>query len=142
MGLSGDVGVRAHRELRHLAKVSRARRQQLQFAGALHIEQQNTGPEREVDFFGQLADSGENHVARGFPADLLYPLQFTAGDDIESGAQARQQSQDREIGVGLHRVADGVLAAAKGLVKLPVALANRRTRNTRTAECHTARPVC
>ena len=57
MRFSRDIGIRAHRERRHLAKMGRARCQQLQFAGAFHIEQQNAGLEREVDFFGQFADS-------------------------------------------------------------------------------------
>ena len=41
----------------------RARRQQFQLAGAFDIEEQDAGAKRQVDFVGQLADSGENDLA-------------------------------------------------------------------------------
>src|SRR5208337_5655312 len=100
-------------ELRRLAKMRRARCQQLHFTGAFNIEQQNTCPERQIDLFGQLADSGEDHVTRGFPSEFLYSLQFSSGNDVEPSAKPREQSQDREIRIGLHRITDGVVAFPK-----------------------------
>src|SRR5271157_2608235 len=122
-----SIRVPPHRELRCLAKMHRARCQQLQFTGAFNVEKQNTGPERQIDLLGQLANSGENHVTRGFPSEFLYSLQFAAGNDVEPSAKPREQSQDREIRIGLHRITDGVVASPKSFVKLLVALADRRT---------------
>src|SRR5271166_1828777 len=127
MGLRGDIGIHAHRKSRRLTKLRRTRCQQLQFAGAFHVEKQDTGLERKVDFFRQLPDSGEDNITRGFPANLLYSLQFAAGDDIESSAHLSEQSQDRKIVIGLYRIADRVLAPAERPVELLVALANRRS---------------
>src|SRR5271166_4959633 len=89
MRFSCDIRVHANCELRRLAKMHRARRQQLQFTGAFHIEQQNTCPERQIDFLGHLANSGEDHVTRGFPSEFLYSLQFSSGNDVETSAKAR-----------------------------------------------------
>jgi hypothetical protein len=45
-------------------------------------------------------------AARISGAVCQHTRQFTAGDDVEAGAQARKQVQDGEAGVGLHRVAN------------------------------------
>ena len=64
MGAGVHVGIHAYREARGLAKMSGARAQELQLAGAFDIEQQNAGAQREVDFVGELADSREDDFAR------------------------------------------------------------------------------
>src|SRR5271157_6302670 len=83
--------------------------------------------ERQIDFLGQLANSGENRLSRSLAVDLYYSLKLSSGNDVESSAKPREQSQDREIRIGLHRITDGVVAFPKSFVKLLVALSDRRT---------------
>ena len=45
-------------------------------------------------------------------AGAQHALQFAAGDDIEAGAEARQQIQHRQVGIGLDRIADQVRTSA------------------------------
>ena len=44
---------------------------------------------------------------------LAYALEFTAGDDVESATEAREQPKNRERGVGFDGVADGVVDAGE-----------------------------
>src|SRR5208283_1331505 len=126
MSFGRDIRVHAHRELRCLAKMSGARRERLKLARAFHIKEQNTGSEREIDLFGQLADSGENDLLHSLAVDLPHSLQLSAGNDIESRTKPSQHAQNRKVRVRLYRIADGVLAAPKSLVELLVAVADRR----------------
>src|SRR5208337_3409599 len=122
-----DVRVYAHSELRCLAKMRSAGREQLKLARAFHIKQQDASAEREIDLVGQLADSGENHLLRSLAADLPHSAQLSAGNNIESRTKPREHAQNRKVRVRLYRIADGVLTAAKSLVELLVTVGDRRT---------------
>src|ERR1035437_3546204 len=102
--------------------------QQFQLGGALDIQEQNAKAKREVDLRRQLSDTGKNDFRFDFAADFGYPLQLSAGNDVEARSQAGKQAQDRKIRIRLHRVTNGVLAAVKRLVEALEALADRRTR--------------
>src|ERR1035437_5170619 len=102
--------------------------QQFQLGGALDIEEQNAKAKREIDLQRQLSDAGKNDFRFDFAASFGYPLQFSAGNDVESRSQAGKQAQDRKIRIRLHRVTNGVLAVVKRLVELLEPLADRRTR--------------
>ena len=58
--------------------------------------------------------------------------QLAARDDVEARAQAREQSQDGEIRVGLHRVADQVVAAGEWRGDGAEALLDRRRASRRS----------
>lgn len=61
-----------------------------------------------------LADAGEHHLGR-IAAGGQDTLQLTAGNDVETGAEARQHIQHPEVGVGLDREADQVRHAGEGV---------------------------
>src|SRR5690606_9245578 len=56
-----------------------------------------------------LANSGKNDFLR-FSARFQHPLQFSAGNDIETTPQAGKQVEYRQIRVGLDRVAYEMIA--------------------------------
>src|ERR1019366_5689198 len=106
----------------------RTRRQQFHLAGALHVEEQDAGAKRQIDFQGQLSDARKDDFRFDLAAGFGDRLQLAPGNDVEPRAQAGKQAQDRKIRVRLHRVTDGVLAAVKRLVELLEALVDCRTR--------------
>ena len=55
-------------------------------------------------------------------------LQLASGNNVEARSQSGKHLQDRQVRVGLDGVTDGMFAAAKRLVELPIALANSRSR--------------
>ena len=91
MGLGIDVGVYANRKVGRLAEMRGAGAKKLQFARAFDVEQQDAGAESEVDFVGQLADSGEDDFGGRLAVGLQHAVQFAAGDDVEAGAERGEQ---------------------------------------------------
>ncbi len=76
-----------------------------ELAGTLHVEAADAELQREVDFGHRLADPGENHSGRVAPgADD--PLQLSAGDDVETGAELGEQPQNGEVGIRFDGIAD------------------------------------
>ncbi|MNG89930.1 hypothetical protein D3C79_488130 [compost metagenome] len=61
-----------------------------------------------------LADAGEHHAISA-PARGQDTLQFTAGDDVEACAEARQDVQHAQVGVGLDREADQAGGSFEGI---------------------------
>jgi hypothetical protein len=57
-----------------------------------------------------LADAGEHHF-RCRRTDRQHARQFAAADDVEAAAQLGEDLQHGQVRVGLHRVAQQVLAA-------------------------------
>src|SRR5271165_1014611 len=55
-----NVGIVPDGEMSGLAEMCGTRAEHLKLAGALDVEQQNTGAQGEIDFVRQLADSGED----------------------------------------------------------------------------------
>src|SRR5271165_1721199 len=51
------VGIHPHGEARLLSEMRGTSTEQLQFAGTLHIEEQNACLQREVNFVGEFADA-------------------------------------------------------------------------------------
>ncbi len=77
-----------------------------------------------------------------FDADLRLACSTRCSSPPETmskpAAERGEQAKDRQVGVGLHRVADGVFAGAKRLVELLVSARGWRSPNTRTAEYRSA----
>jgi hypothetical protein len=72
---------------------------------ALHVEAKHAGLQRQLDLGFGLADAGED-AAVSVAACRHDALEFAPADEIERGAQVRKEAQHREVGVGLHRVAN------------------------------------
>jgi hypothetical protein len=80
------------------------------------VEAEDRRVQRLPDLGRALADAGEHHLGR-IAAGAQHPRQLAAGDDVEAGTQARQHLQHRQVGVGLHRIADAVVQAVQRLVE-------------------------
>ncbi len=62
----------------------------VEFLLGFDIETEYIGLERGFNLVGQLTDSGKDDACR-FAASLQHSLQFAAGNNIETRAEARQQ---------------------------------------------------
>ncbi len=116
VGLGVDVRVHAQRNARHLADRACHLVQAVQLGNRFDVEAQDAVLEREAHFIGALAHARKNHLVR-IAAGSDHAQQFTARDDVETGAFARQQVQDGQVGIGLHRVADQRVAPGAGVGK-------------------------
>jgi hypothetical protein len=85
--------------------------QALQLVGGFDVEAVHADFQGAAHVFTGLADAGEHHV--GTPASGQYTLQLATGDDVETGAQARQHIQHAQVGVGLDREAHQVLVPCR-----------------------------
>jgi hypothetical protein len=72
---------------------------------AFDVEREDLVLERQLDFRLGLADAGED-AAFDVRAGHQHPPELAAADEIETRAQVGEVTQDRDVGVGLHRVAD------------------------------------
>ena len=72
---------------------------------------------RPMHFRGGLSDTGKNDLAR-IAAGRDDSRELSAGYDVEAASQTRQQVQQRQVGVGFHRVANKVWRIAEGGVEL------------------------
>ena len=70
----------------------------------------------------------ENTILRRIGAGRDRARQLAAGDDVEAAAQAREQVQDRQVRVGLHRVADQVRHVGEGAIELAEGVLERCAR--------------
>ncbi len=114
VGAGVDVRVHAQRHRRDLAHLGGHHLQALELVGGLDVEAVHPHFQGAAHVFTGLADPGEHH-AIGAAAGGQHAFQFTAGDDVEARAQARQQVQHAQVGVGLDREADQVIHPVQGI---------------------------
>ena len=113
-----NIGIDTDCESGLLTKMHGPRGQQLQFTGTLDVEQQNSGVQALVDLVRQLTYAGENNLVRGFARCRVITRCSSPPETISKPAPMRASIfRIEQIRVRLHRVADGVLAAAKRLVE-------------------------
>ncbi|BCQ65739.1 hypothetical protein PBOI14_74890 [Pseudomonas sp. Boi14] len=96
------------------AQLGRYQLQALQLFGGLDVEAVDADFQGTTHVVTGLADTGEDNLV-GLPARSQDPLQLAPGDDVETGAQARQDIQYAQVGVGFYREADQVRHAGQGL---------------------------
>ena len=104
VGLRVDVGVHADAHRRLAAELAGHVVDAGQLGLALGMQRENPRLEREPDLRLGLAHAGEN-AAIDLRARRQHAAQFAAADEIEGGAQVRKQAQQREVGIGLQRIA-------------------------------------
>ena len=119
-----DIGIYAHRHPRLHAVAMCQRVDQRQFGLRFAVENEDAGFESGVDFGRGFADAGEDDFL-GIAAGFQDAEELASGDDVESGAGFCEQTQDREVAVGFHRVADGMRLLAEGFVVGSVGFENR-----------------
>ena len=117
MSLCENVGIHAQGNVRLLLEFRRARGQQFQLRLALHVEREDSCPEREIDLRRGLAYAGVDHPTNGLGRGSHYPLQLPARHDIETRSTLRQQLQNRQRRVSLDRVTDQIFPTRQRLLK-------------------------
>src|SRR5262249_38218219 len=73
----------------------------------LDVEREDAELRPELDLLVGLADAGEDDPVRR-DSRLHRSAQLVAGDDVDARAERGERLDDREVPVGLHRVADEV----------------------------------
>ena len=92
-------------------------RDALQFLFGLDVEAQDASFEGGADLGFGFPHAREHHLAR-VSAGGDHPRKLSAGDDVETRAQSREQVEDRQVRIGLHCIADQHVAARAGHGKL------------------------
>ena len=104
-----DVGIDAQAHARDLPRGHGDFRQRREFGFALDVEAQHAGVERLPHLGARLADAREDDLA-GVAAGSDHARQLAARDDVESAACAREGLQHGQARIGLHRIADEMVA--------------------------------
>ena len=90
MGLRENIRVDPQRDLGPFAKFRGAFGEQLQLTLTLYIKKENSGAQGQIHLRSRFADTGEDDPLAGRTVSGQYTLQFTAGNNIEARAPARQ----------------------------------------------------
>jgi len=100
----------------------------LEFGFGFDVEEQDSAARafagianRFADFFAGFADAGENNAAAG-NGDTAQAVQLSARDDIEAAAQAGEDLQHGEIGIGFCGVTQHVRKFSEGTIEAAVGL--------------------
>ena len=112
-----DIGIDANADRRPLARLSRHGIEVIELACRFDVEAMDAQFEPTVHFRDGLSDAGKNDLA-GVAAGRDDSRELAAGYDVEAASQTRQQVQQREVGVGFHRVTHEVWRIAEGGVEL------------------------
>ena len=112
MRLRVDVGVDAQADPCSPAARGRHARQHFHLADAFDVEAHHAGFERALHLRAGLADAGKDD-ARRVSAHGQHPLELAPGNDVEAAALRREPLQHRQARIGLHCIADEVVAAGK-----------------------------
>ena len=97
----------------------------MQFRGAFDIEKQDAGFESQFDFRHGLANAGEYNFGRGFRRGPAYTFEFSPRNDIEACSLLRDQPQNRQRRICLHRITNGVRDRAECFIERLQVSANR-----------------
>ncbi|MNN06798.1 hypothetical protein D3C81_1196000 [compost metagenome] len=108
------VRVDPQRDRRNLAHLGGNHLQALKLVGGFDVEAVHADFQGAAHVVTGLADAGEHHAISA-PARGQDTLQFTAGDDVEACAEARQDVQHAQVGVGLDREADQAGGSFEGI---------------------------
>ena len=90
MGSGVDIGVHAYGHWGQYPAGARDGFDAIELHLRFDVEAADAGGERFLDLGSCLADAGEDD-ASGISAGANDALEFTAGDDIEAGAEIREQ---------------------------------------------------
>src|SRR5262249_32257539 len=112
MGFRIDVGVYPEGHRGAPAQLSCDVRYASELRLGFEVQTEDAVAQRELDFPGAFADTGEDRLA-GISARSENARELAPRDDIETGAEAREERKDREVGICLHGIADQCVAAAQ-----------------------------
>ena len=107
-----DVGVDAQADASAAPVLARHLGQHAELGLALDVEAEHAGVERLAHLAARLADPREDHPRRVAAGDED-AIELAAGDDVEAAAGLGEGLQHCQRRIGLHRVADEVVAAGE-----------------------------
>ena len=128
----GDAGA--------LAEEARPGGDAFEFGCAFDVDRVDAALDGEVDLRDGLANAGEDDLRR-IGARPQHALKLAARDDVEAGSQRGEPSENAQVGVRLHGVADSVVDAVQSLRQPLLALADVRPRIDVRRGAHRARDV-
>src|SRR6185503_18749531 len=114
-----DVRIDAEGDRRAAAERARDRVDARELRLGLDVDTTNAFFQRKADLRLALADARKQRLA-SLAACGEYARQLSARDDVEAGAEPREQREDREARVRLHRIADLRVAALQRLREFAV----------------------
>jgi len=100
-----DVRIDAQADRRFLAALARHFVEAFEFGGGFDVEAEDAGIQRLFHFRRRLADAGEDDFLR-IGTGGQDALQLTAGHNVETCAEAGEDIENGEIGIGFDGVAD------------------------------------
>ena len=103
-----DVGIDAHRDARSSRESLRMQFRAASSSALLSTLKQPMSSFSAKSISAPDLPTPEKMTLRGSPPARMHAFEFAAGNDVEAGAERREQIQDREIAVGFHRIADAV----------------------------------
>jgi hypothetical protein len=105
--LDGHLRVYPERHRRDALLAGRYRVEYVQLALGLHVDEENVGRERLVQLARRFPGAAEDDVAPR-EAGAAGPVELSARDNVDAGAELAQERQDGEVRVRLHAVMDAV----------------------------------
>ena len=127
MRLRIHIRVHPQADRRDFAHARRHFVQAFQLGGRLDVEAQNTGIQSHAHFRNRLSHAREHDFAR-ITAGSEHTLQFASGHDVETRAQASEYIQDRQVGIGFHRITDQMFPALQRIGELAQVIRQRGAR--------------
>ncbi len=109
-----DIRIDTQRDRRHLAERRSNPRDFAYFGLGFTVETVDARFKCIPDLRFRFSDAGK-HDRTGIGSGRKNPIEFTAGDDVESGSFLCQRCQDRKIRIGLYRETNSVLQAFERL---------------------------
>ena len=100
-----DIGIHTDRDRGDQSRLGGHGIDHFEFFLGLDVEAIDSLAQGVVDLAGYLADAGKR-AAVGAAAGLEHLEEFASGDDVKASPFLREQIQDGEVAIGLHRVAD------------------------------------
>ena len=102
MRLGVHIRIHPQRDRRDLAHGRSHLGETLQLRRRLHIKAPYPGGKRRLHLRIRFRDTGKHHLRR-VTARLQHPRQLAAGNNIKTRALRREQAQNRQIRIRLHR---------------------------------------
>ena len=116
VGLRVHIGVHADGDGGAQAEFAGDGVDALEFGLAFDIEGEDAFAQGVGDFLAGLPDAGEG-AAAGLPAGFQHAEEFAARDDVETGAEPREEREDGEVRIRLHGIANQVVEGGEGGVE-------------------------
>ncbi len=111
-----DVGIDANGGGSGAAEASGFGGEEIKLGGGLDVEEKNAGAEGVAQLVAGFADAGEDDATSG-DADAAQTGKLAAADNVKATAEAGEEAQDGEVGVGFDGVAKRVRQRGKGAVE-------------------------